>query len=119
MTAALRKVYEANLRATQAENTAAILATVHPKSPSRALVSRALSQLFARYDLRYQMLSFTYVGRDEDYAVARVKQKTTKVAGPAFRDNVLDCLQIFRKDGDGWKLWTSANLEITYVPGSD
>jgi hypothetical protein len=112
--AALRGVLEANLRAARDEDLPAAMATLHTRCPSRALNERTLRRLFAAYDLKIELLSFAYVGRDGDYAVVRFKQKTTKVSGPAFRDNIVDSMQVLRLEGDAWKLWTVANLEVTY-----
>jgi hypothetical protein len=113
--AALKKVVEENLEATKREDMAAALATIHPKSRTRAMSQRALKEMFAAYQLNYELLSFSYVGRDGEYAVARAKQKTTKISGPAFRDNELDTIHVFKQDGGAWKFWTSANLDVNYL----
>ena len=120
LAAGLQKTFDENLAATRKEDVAAVMATVHADSPGYAMNEKMQKQLFSRYNLNYEVVSFRYLGRDGRYAFARVKQRTTKVTGPAFRDNELDSLQVFRKDEKTgrWKFWTSANLEITFLPGA-
>ena len=74
-----------------------------------------LAPLFDNYDLKYEILSFTYIGRDNQYAVARVKQSTQKLSGPAFRHNILDMVQVFRQEKGQWKFWNQVILEVTYI----
>lgn len=114
--AAAKKVLQQNLVACRDENLRAMLGTLHPKSPAYEQTRQSMQNLFARYDLQYELLSCHYVGRDRDYVVVRATQKCTKKAGPAFHDNVLDVLHIFRKHGEDWKLWQTAILQVQYLP---
>ena len=113
--AALRKVVDANLAASNREDIDAILATLHPKSPGYAATKQMTSVLIEQYDLEYKLNSFRYVGRDADYAIARCSQDTTRKAGGEFRNNTVDVMHIFRKDGKDWKLWTTAILDVKYA----
>jgi len=113
---ALRKVFATNLQACQTEDIVLVMSTMHAKSPFYAQSEQTMKRLFAAYDLNYELLSLAFVGKDSEYAVVRAKQKTTKLAGPAFRDNILDAMHILRKDGKSWKLWQSAVLQVQYVP---
>ncbi|KPK83533.1 MAG: hypothetical protein AMJ81_08025 [Phycisphaerae bacterium SM23_33] len=115
LAAELEKVVRENLRGCGTEDLDVIASTIHPQSPFAQATQAMMKQLVATYDLKYELVSLDYVGRDKDYALARAKQKTTKVRGPAFRDNVLDIIHIFRQDGKAWKLWTSAALEVQYL----
>jgi hypothetical protein len=74
-----------------------------------------LTPLFDNYDSKYKILSFKYIGRDNQCAVARVKQSTMKLSGPAFRNNVLDMVQVFRQEKGQWKFWNQVLLEVTYI----
>jgi len=110
-----KEVIRKNLQALQAEDVDAAMATVHPKSPIFAQTRAVTARLVAAYDLKYELLSVSYFGQDKDYLAVRVKQKTTKVKGPAFRDNVVDVVDFLRKDGGKWKLWQTAVLQIKYL----
>lgn len=103
-----------NLKATESEDLDAIMSTIHSQSPSYTATMQAMQQLLPLYDLKYSILSYSYIAKDNDYAYVRVRQLTEKVSGPAFNNNVIDALQIFKKEGKDWKLWSQANLSIEY-----
>ena len=111
----INSVVITNVQAVQAENLDAVMKTIHTQSPGYLTTKQQLQPLFDNHDLKYQILSFTYIGRDNQYAVARVKQSTQKLSGPAFRNNVLDMIQVFRQEKGQWKFWNQAILEVTYV----
>ena len=71
--------------------------------------------MFSLYDLKYEFSSFRYIGSDGKYAIGRGNQKTTKVKGPAFKDNILDCIYILREEDGKWKLWTQVILETKFL----
>lgn len=104
-----------NLEALNKEDVDGSMATIHRESPIYASTRQAMAGAAARYDLRYELLSFGYIGADEEYAVARVSQKTSKLQGPGFRDNVIDMMHVFRKHKGAWKFWQSALLGVTYL----
>jgi ketosteroid isomerase-like protein len=114
LSATLKKVIEANAEAMNREDLEGAMKTIHPKSMNFESTKSGTENIFKTYDLRYAMLSYSFVGSDGEYATARVKQTTKKVAGPAFRDNTLEMMHVFRKDGASWKIWTSAVLEVSY-----
>ena len=69
--------------------------------------------VFAALDLNYTMTGFHFIGRDDTYAVARVKIRTSKRAGNIeFQDNTADFMITFRQDGNDWKVWSQNILEI-------
>ena len=112
---AIKSVVKENLQAGQAEDMDRMMKTIHTQSPSYLPTKQQSQSVFDNYDLRYKLLSFSYVGSDGEYAVVRIKQMTTKVSGLAFQDNELDLMQVFRKEKGKWKLWTQSILEIKYI----
>lgn len=112
---AINSVVIRNVQAVQAENLDAVMKTIHTQSPGYLTTKQQLAPLFDNYDLKYEILSFTYIGRDNQYAVARVKQSTQKLSGPAFRNNILDMVQVFRQEKGQWKFWNQVILEVTYI----
>lgn len=104
-----------NLQATQDEDLERMLSTIHTQSPSYEQTKKMCAPLFEQYDLSYTLINFSYIGSDGEYAVARIKQITAKVNGPAFNNNQLDVMHVFRKENGQWKFWSQAMLEITYL----
>jgi hypothetical protein len=114
LTKELRAVFQANLDATQKKELHGVLATVHSKSPTFAATVQVMQKFFEKFDVKTDLLSFKYIATDGEYAIARTKFKTVRVAGPPFRDNLIDAFCIFKKDGNDWKIWQQSNLEIIY-----
>lgn len=111
---ALKDVVMANLAATEREDLDAVAATMHVDSMHREQTRRTLAPLFDRFDVKYELLDYEFVATSGEYAIARIRQRTTKVAGPDFRNNMIDNLLVFRKEGPGWKLWSQSVLEIEF-----
>jgi hypothetical protein len=97
----------------------AALATIHSASPFYAQTRRALRDLASAGKLHSEVSDFKLIGVDGDYAFARCSEKTTKVSGPEFRDNARDVVEVFRKEGDAWKQWTTAVLTVRYLDGTE
>lgn len=110
----LRAVIDANLDASNSRDLDAYMASIHPKSMGYAVTRKQMGDLNKKYELSYKVTKFAFVGLDGDYAICRVRQETKRKAGPEFRDNEIDTLQVFRKDNDAWKIWTSAALEVKF-----
>lgn len=110
----VKEVFAENLRATQQEDVDAIMSTMHSMSPNRAATKAQFPALFKRYDLKYELVDYSFVSLSGNYAIARVKQRTSKVKGPAFRNNIIDMLIVLKQDNGKWKLWSQAILEIKF-----
>jgi hypothetical protein len=113
--AKLREVILENFAASQRKDIEAVKRTIHTQSPAYIASAQNLRQLFDYYDLKHELLSFHYIGLDGAYAIARGEQKTVKLKGPAFKDNVLDSIYIFREEKGQWKLWQQAVLESRFI----
>jgi len=112
---ALKQAVLDNLRYTQAEDSEKVMSTIHSQSPSYLPSKNMMLRLFDDYNLSFELLDFKYIAYDGDLAYARVKQVTRKISGPAFQNNEIDTVQIFRQESGVWKLWTQANIEIKYI----
>jgi hypothetical protein len=111
----LRKVMLANCEANQKEDLEAALATIHPESPTYASTRQVSEKLFSALDLKYELKSFGYLGKDDIYAVGRARVRAAGVAeNQQFRDNVSDLMIAFRKHGDDWKVWSQSILAIEF-----
>ena len=104
-----------NLEHTQNEDFNAVMGDIHSQSPAYLQTQQMLQQLFPAYDLKYELINYKFVGEDSEYAYAKVKQRTIKISGPAFQNNELEVLMIFKQENGHWKLWTQANLSASYI----
>lgn len=104
-----------NLKYVQEENSEKSMSTIHSQSPSYLPTKNIISQMFSNYQLSFELIDFKYIAYDGDLAYARVKQVTKKISGPAFQNNEVDMVQIFRRESGIWKLWSQANIEIKYI----
>ncbi|MFH2139150.1 MAG: hypothetical protein ABII88_11700 [Candidatus Omnitrophota bacterium] len=111
----LRGVVESNFVALENEDIDGAMRTIHTQAPGYLQTMELSKQLFPYYDLRYTLLSFNYIGKDDEYALARGKQRTTKVQGPAFQNNIVDFIYVFKQEGDVWKFWSQAVLDTQFV----
>jgi hypothetical protein len=114
---AIRKVVDDNCTASRNEDLTAALRTIHPKSPGYAYTEQTSRALFDKYDLDYKVVRFTFIGRDDPYAVARVILRTAnRGTASKFANNTTDSMMTFRLDGPVWKLWTQSTLEVDEAP---
>ena len=111
----IHKIILANLEHTQNEDSAAAMGDVHSQSPAYLPTQQMLQQLFPTYDLQYELVHYTFVGEDSEYAYAKIKQRTKKIRGPAFKNNEIEMLMIFKREDGIWKLWTQASLLVTFI----
>ena len=107
----IRALVQANMRATEAGELAALLETIHPDSLATPQMEGGL-QALAAYKLSFDAPSVEFVGMSGEYALIRVVQRTSRVSGPDFLDNEIDGIWALRLDGKKWKYWTQMNLEM-------
>ncbi len=112
----LRETVDTHFQATEKADLAAVTRTIHPDSPAYEMTLKTTEQMLGVYRLKVELLDFHLIGRDGVYALARGRQKTTRLSGPAaFTDNTVDSVYVFRQDGSTWKLWQQAVLESEFV----
>jgi hypothetical protein len=117
LAATLRKVVEDNAAAYDQENVAATVSTIASQSPAYEPTEAGLAEQFADTDLAVQVVDFTYIGHDDEFAVARVKTKTVATPkSPAFADNTTDAIVLFHQDGGAWKLWSQHVIGVEVLP---
>ena len=113
--AALYAVVLENFRAATEEDVDAYLDTMHSDTPAYQQTEEITKQVFATYDLKYEIRVFRYVEQDGNYAIARLEFSTTRVAGPEFKDNRLDTFHIFCKENGQWKIWSQVILTVKHL----
>ncbi len=112
----VRDVVEENIAATQSEDMARMMKTIHSSSPSYQATLQQVPPLFQQYDLEYELKGYDFVGVTGEFAVVKVRQATRKVAGAAaFNDNELELLQAFKKENGAWKFWSQTILTMQFA----
>ena len=112
---ALKEVFITNLNASEREDIDAVMATLHTQSPSYQQTQQVAQTLSQNFDLKFELLSFKYIGRDGEYAVARAKQLAVKQkpwSKSGYQDNETDMIHVFRQENGRWKIWSSAILTM-------
>jgi ketosteroid isomerase-like protein len=110
----LRTVAERNLVSLNNEDFQAHAQTLHPDSLNYQPTLDMVEQLFDIYDLQYRLVDFSFVAEDYMYAYARVVAETRKISGPAFNNNRMESLWVFRQHNGEWKIWSNAILDIAW-----
>ena len=111
----IKQVVIDKLNALQNEDMVLMMDTIHTQSLSYLTTRQQIIPLMKNYDLSYELLSFDFIGLSGNYAIGRTKERTIKISGPAFRNNEIDMIQIFKKEDDRWKFWSQAVLYIRYI----
>ena len=111
----LKNTMQTNFDGLNEKNLEKAMSAVHGKSPNFLTTRDTTKKLFKDFNLKHRILSFHFYGTDGDYSVARVKFEATQDKGPAFRNNVVDSVQVFRKESGNWKIWTTAVLEVKFL----
>jgi len=102
---ALRQVVENNLAAYNSEDASRTLASVHTKSPAYAAMQDAVPKQFGAMDTRAELERFTYIGHDDEFALARVQYRSVGGTADPFMSNILDTITIFHQENGTWKYW--------------
>jgi hypothetical protein len=116
LAATLRQVVENNLAAYNREDRAATMRSIHTKAPDYADMQQALLSQFSALDARTELVSFRYIGHDDEFAIARVKLKTVDQSGEPFVANILDTITLFHQQDGAWKYWDSYVLGVELLP---
>jgi len=115
LAATLRGVAEENTRAYDAEDTDAVLRTMHTRSPEYDPTRAALAEQFRDSDLTVTLIDFKYMGHDDEFAAARVRMQVVGSPGSGFQDNVTDSILLFHREGGVWKLWSDDVLGVQFT----
>ena len=111
----LRQVVDDNLAAYNSEDPSRTLASVHTKSPAYAPMQEALPRQFEALDARTEVEAFTFIGHDDEFAVARVQYRTMGGAKGDFMNNILDTVTMFHQEDGTWKYWDNYILGVRLV----
>jgi hypothetical protein len=111
LAATLRKVVEDSYAAYNRKNLDDSMGFIDSKSPGYERTKKALPRQFD-VGANTKLVDFRYIGHDDEFAVARVKFKTSGKAGTSFVDNVADTLTVFHQENGQWKIWDQLVLGV-------
>lgn len=109
---ALRASVAGQVAAYDKKDVAAAMSFVDTKSPDYDSTKAAITEQFEGPAVSVQIADFKYIGHDDEFAVARVKLKSTGKPDSGFVDNTVDSIMIFHFQDGAWKIWTEKVLGV-------
>ncbi|MTJ52242.1 serine/threonine protein kinase [Anabaena sp. UHCC 0253] len=114
--AEIKAVFAQNLRGLNEENLDITMSVIDESIPEYEQTRNMTQQIFYTYDLRYEINTLEVTEISENYAKVMITQITTKIAGPAFRDNILVVTHTLKKSNNGqWKIILTKVEDIKYL----
>lgn len=115
LTEQLKNLVRHQMEAFEAEDLESIERTFHPDTPVLDQTLMLARQLSETYDLEYDVGDhWIYIGQDDTYAYARIEQITRRLDGPAFQDNAVDQVWVFKQFKGEWRVWTTGVINIDF-----
>jgi hypothetical protein len=108
-------VVKENIKAMNSEDLDKAMATIDKQSASYDQTKEIAQRLFDIYDLNYALDSVRVIMQTDDEARVACVQTTSKVTGPAFRDNKIDFVHTLRKVDGIWKIYNSKIMKLDYL----
>jgi hypothetical protein len=108
-------VIEANAKYMTEENFDKVMDTIDKDSPAYASSESMVKKLFDLYDLNYKIISMKVINESNDEAQVEFVQETTKIKGPAFKNNRVDGVHILKRDDNSWKIYSTKITNIQYL----
>ena len=113
----LRQVMAGDFEAYNKKDINALMAGIDSRSPDYESTKKAAEEQFKTLDgVKTELVDFVPMGHDDEFAVARIKAKTTGKPGSGFTDNTVDAIVLFHQENGEWKLWSEDVLGITVAP---
>jgi len=114
--AAVFGVLQENLKAMEREDIEGVMATVHPETPEFEATRSVIEQIFAKYDLKYELREMKAVSATDREVKVSYVQKTQRTGGADdLPDNIAEGIHTLKKDGDQWKLLRTVTIRFTPV----
>jgi hypothetical protein len=108
-------VVQENIKAMNNEDLDKAMATIDEQSASYEQTKEVAKRLFEIYDLKYELDSLQVITKTDDEARVECIQTTSKVRGPAFRDNKIYFVHSLRKSDGIWKIYNSKVMKLDYL----
>jgi hypothetical protein len=112
---ASRDILEKYYNAMNGNKLEEVMSLIHSSSPVQIPTRQLLGQLMSNYKLNNELLLTCYVGTDLDYIFIRMKQKTIKLEGPEFKNNITDSIVAMKQDDGAWRIWSMMPLQTNFL----
>ncbi|RKY95661.1 MAG: hypothetical protein DRQ13_06815 [Ignavibacteriae bacterium] len=100
------KVLQKNLDATQNEDVAGVLETIHEDSPQISSTKGGMEYVFKNYDMKYELEDVKFISITKEEVKALYQQTTKVVNGKGFADARSIGIHTLKKSKDGkWKIF--------------
>lgn len=90
--------------------------TVDSRSPDYAATKQVLAGQLEDLDLEAELVKFDFMDHDDEFAVVRVKTKTSGTPGAGFTDNVVDAIVLFRQENGARTIWSEEIVAVDILP---
>ncbi len=111
----LLSTFKKYYRAMNDKDLEGVLSMIHSSSPAQMPTRQMLGPLMNKFKLIYEFMDLKYIGTDNDYIYIRINQKTTKLEGPDFRNNMTGTIVVMKQDENIWKIWGVMPLETNFL----
>lgn len=111
----ITKVLYKNISAAENENLEQYMNTIDTDSPIYDKTKNIVIKLFTTYELKYDLKKVVVLNKSSDEARVGFIQKTTKLNGPAFRNNEISGVHILKKIDGKWKIYNTETNDIKYL----
>ncbi|MCH7963036.1 MAG: hypothetical protein IH950_01175 [Bacteroidetes bacterium] len=100
------KVLQKNLDATQNENVAGVLETIHEDSPQLSSTKGGMEYVFNNFDMKYKLEDVKFISITNEEVKAIYQQTTKAVSGGGFANSRSIGIHTLKKSKDGnWKIF--------------
>ena len=117
--ATLFQAIQDNVKAFEKKDVDAVMATIHPQSPSFAATRDLVGQMFQSLDFKCTLSDLKVVTASPDEARVSFVQKTEKTGGDApFPNNIEQGIHTLRPDNGKWKIFGTLITRQTDLDGN-
>jgi len=100
------KILQKNLEATQNEDVAGVLETIHEDSPQLSSTKGGMEYVFNNYDMKYELEDVKFISITNEEVKAIYQQTTKAVSGGGFANKRSIGIHTLMKSKDGnWKIF--------------
>jgi tetratricopeptide (TPR) repeat protein len=107
-------IYE-NIRAANAEDLDAYMATIYPRTLVMAATESTLKDLNKQYDLQYRLSGLKILEQDKKETRVAFTLITRKIRGPEFQNNRVTGVFILRMHEGRWKIYDQEIETVDYI----
>jgi len=102
------ELLQKNLEATQNENVAGVIETIHEDSPQLSSTQEGMEYVFNNFDMKYELEDVKFISITDEEVKAIYQQTTKAVGGAGFTNTRTIGIHTIKKSKDGyWKIFNT------------